>query len=225
MGIHDGHRDRMKDRFRRHGLDNFDDHNVLELLLLYAIPRRDVNPIAHALLDNFGTLDAVLEATLEELMTVDGIGENAATLLSLIPQVTKRYMQSKNHESSAITNSADAGRYLVPKYMYERNEVVYMLCLDAMRYVIFCKELSRGVVNSAEISVRKIVETALAYNATSVILSHNHTSGVAIPSNEDLLTTKHVITALDLVGIELADHIIVAGEDYVSMADSGMLRQ
>lgn len=223
MSIHEGHRERLKERFRKYGLENFDDHNVLELLLVYAIPRKDVNPIAHALLDKFGSLETVFEASVEELCAVPGVGEGAATIIRLIPQVSRRYMIAKGAAHDVIRNSTDAGAYLVPRYMYERDEVVYMLCLDAVGQVSCCRELSRGVVDSAEISIRKIVETALNYKASGVILAHNHVSGLAIPSAEDEITTRKVAKALELVGVELSDHIVVAGEDYISMADSGIL--
>ena len=131
MGVHDGHRARMKARFVRNGLDNFDDHSVLELLLFYAVPRRDVNELAHALLDHFGTLDAVFEASCEDMMRVPGVGENVATLLTLIPQVGRRYQMAKRRQQTILRSSEDAGNYLVPLYLYERTEVVYLLCLDA----------------------------------------------------------------------------------------------
>lgn len=160
MGVHDGHRARMKARFVRNGLDNFDDHSVLELLLFYAVPRRDVNELAHALLDHFGTLDAVFEASYEDMMRVPGVGENVATLLTLIPQVGRRYQMAKRRQQTILRSSEDAGNYLVPLYLYERTEVVYLLCLDAKCGLISCKEVGRGVVNAAEVSVRAIVETA-----------------------------------------------------------------
>ena len=220
MGTHDGHRARMKARFVRCGLDNFDDHSVLELLLFYAVPRRDVNELAHALLDHFGTLDAVFEASFEDMMQVPGAGENVATLLT---QVSRRYQLAKRRQQKLLRSSEEAGRYLVPLYLYERAEVVYLLCLDAKGGLISCREVGRGVVNAAEVSVRTIVETALSQKAVSVILSHNHVDAYALPSREDELTTKRVRDALLLVGITLADHIIVCGEDYVSFADSGLL--
>ena len=127
MGVHDGHRARMKARFVRNGLDNFDDHSVLELLLFYAVPRRDVNELAHALLDHFGTLDAVFEASCEDMMRVPGVGENVATLLTLIPQVGRRYQMAKRRQQTILRSSEDAGNYLVPLYLYERTEVVYLL--------------------------------------------------------------------------------------------------
>ena len=223
MGVHDGHRARMKARFVRNGLDNFDDHSVLELLLFYAVPRRDVNELAHALLDHFGTLDAVFEASCEDMMRVPGVGENVATLLTLIPQVGRRYQMAKRRQQTILRSSEDAGNYLVPLYLYERTEVVYLLCLDAKCGLTSCKEVGRGVVNAAEVSVRAIVETALSQKAVSVILSHNHVDAYALPSREDELTTRRIRDALLLVGITLADHIIVCGEDYVSFADSGLL--
>lgn len=205
------------------GLDSFDDHNVLELLLFYALPRQDTNPLAHALLDHFGSLEAVFEAPLEELVKVPGIGENAATLLKLIPAVSRRYEMCKNDFSEILDSTTKAGDYLAARYLYERDEVVYIVCLDAKRRVICCKALFRGDVNSAEVSVRKIAELALVKNASAIILSHNHTSGIALPSREDERTTKRVKDALAPMGITLLDHIIVAGDDYISMAESGLL--
>ena len=223
MGVHDGHRARMKARFVRNGLDNFDDHSVLELLLFYAVPRRDVNELAHALLDHFGTLDAVFEASCEDMMRVPGVGENVATLLTLIPQVGRRYQMAKRRQQTILRSSEDAGNYLVPLYLYERTEVVYLLCLDAKCKALCCVPVHRGSITVASISVRKIVQTALNQNAASVVLAHNHPSGYALPSQEDLDTTRTLQTALQSVGIVLADHIIVADDDYVSLADDGYL--
>lgn len=224
MGVHDGHRERMKQRFAAHGLDSFDDHNVLELLLFFARPRCDTNEIAHALMNRFDTLDGVFEASIEELRKVDGVGGTTALLLHLIPQVSRRYMMAKNTAGTVVLSSTEeAGKFLVPLFMYEREEVVYMVCMDSMCRMICYREIGRGVVNEAEVSVRRIVEIALAHGAVSVILAHNHTNGLALPSREDEATTRHVRSALRLVGIQLTDHIIVAGNDFVSMADSDIL--
>ena len=156
-------------------------------------------------------------------MRVPGVGENVATLLTLIPQIGRRYQMAKRRQQTILRSSEDAGHYLVPLYLYERTEVVYLLCLDAKGGLISCREVGRGVVNAAEVSVRAIVETALSQKAVSVILSHNHVDAYALPSREDELTTRRIRDALLLVGITLADHIIVCGEDYVSFADSGLL--
>lgn len=223
MGVHEGHRSRMKARYRDHGLDNFNDVNVLELLLFYAIPRKDTNELAHALLDHFGSLDKVFEASVPELESVPGIGESTALLISLVPQITRRYMMAKGSCISTIASSVDAGNYLVPRLMFEKDEKALLLCLDAKKSVISCDSLGSGAVNAVNISVRKVVEIAVRNRASSVILAHNHPGGVALPSREDERITIEIASALKLVGIPLDDHIIVAGDDYVSFADSGMI--
>ena len=221
MSVHDGHRERTKKRFSEHGLDNFDDHNVLELLLFYALPRADVNPIAHALVDRFGSLAAVFDAPPDELVNVPGIAENTATFIKLIPQISRRYLLSKSSVNDILDSTKKAGDYLLPYFFAERDEVVFMVCLDARCKVLHCRLLARGSVNSAGVSVRKIVETALLFNSTSVILAHNHTSGVPLPSSEDRDTTRRVAAALAAVDIVLADHIIAADDVYCSLADEG----
>lgn len=223
MGVHEGHRSRMKARYRDHGLDNFNDVNVLELLLFYAIPRKDTNELAHALLDHFGSLDKVFEASVPELESVPGIGESTALLISLVPQITRRYMMTKGNCISTIASSVDAGNYLVPRLMFEKDEKALLLCLDAKKSVISCDSLGSGAVNAVNISVRKVVEIAVRNRASSVILAHNHPGGVALPSREDERITIEIASALKLVGIPLDDHIIVAGDDYVSFADSRMI--
>ena len=224
MSVHDGHRERMKKRFIEHGLENFDDHNVLELLLFYALPRADVNPIAHKLLEKFGSLAAVFDAPAEELARVSGISANTALFIKLIPQVSRRYLMSRTRFEDILDSTEKAGRYLLPHFFAERDEIVYMICLDAKCKVLNCKLLFRGSVNSANVSIRKIVENALLYNSTSVIIAHNHTSGIALPSHEDKITTRRIENALRAVDVVLADHIIVADDDFVSMADNGFFK-
>ena len=222
MGVHDGHRQRMKERFLEGGLDNFNDINALELLLFYALPRCDTNVVAHRLLDRFGSLPAVLEATADELSKVDGIGESAAVLLALVPQVSRRYMTEKAQTLPSISGSAEAGRYFLPKFMYERDEVVYMACLDSAHRVTSCREIGRGVVNAAEVSVRRIVELALQQNAAAVILAHNHPSGTTEISQQDKHITQHIVKALALVEVRVLDHLVV-GNETISFAELGLL--
>lgn len=221
--LHAGHRARVRKQFLEHGLDTFEDHKVLEFLLFYALPRRDTNPLAHQILNRFGSLEAVFEAEEEELAQIPGLGESGIALLKLIPQISRRYMMEKFAHDNILDSSEAAGEYFVPRFMYERAEVVYLACLDTKHRVICCREIGRGVVNYAEINIRRIVETALANHAAGVILAHNHTSGIAIPSKDDQTSTVQIRRALHLVGIELIDHIVVGGDDFVSMADSGML--
>ena len=220
MSIHDGHRQRLKRRFLEEGLDNFSDIQVLELLLFYCIPRKDTNPIAHELLARFGSLSQVLEAPVEELSKVSGISENAATLLHLTTAVGRYYLVDRSSRIEVLNTIEGCARYLLPFFFGRRNETVFLLCLDAKCKVLCCREVGEGSVNSASISVRKIVETALGVNATTVVLAHNHPSGIAVPSGDDIQTTRRVAMALSAVDIHLADHIVVADEDFVSMVQS-----
>lgn len=224
MGVHDGHREKMRRRFLENGLNAFADHEVLEMLLFYAIPRRDTNELAHHLLDRYGSLEAVFSAPVEDLMRMDGIGENAAVLLKLVPKVVQKARLSANKE--IILNSTErAGDYLLDLFRGEKNEVIYQLCLDRKGKLLACRKLNEGGADSSELNIRRLVENALLVSASGVILSHNHPSGIALPSPEDYAATDRVQEALKMVGVTLADHIIVADDDYVSMADSGILRR
>lgn len=224
MSIHEGHRQRLKDRFLEEGLDHFQEHEVLELLLFYCIPRRDTNPIAHGLIERFGSLVQAMDAPLGETAKVSGMGENAAVFLKLITEAGRYYMVRRSSQECVLQTIEQCGNYLMPYFLGRRNETVYLLCLDAKCKVLCCKELGEGSVNSAGVPVRKIVEVALAANATSVILAHNHPSGIAQPSGEDIQTTRRVAIALDAVEIYLADHIVVADDDFVSLLQSGYYR-
>ncbi len=221
MSIHDGHRQRIKHRFRSDGLDNFDEIHVLELLLCYCVPRRDTNQLAHDLLKRFGSLSLVLEAPREELEKVPGVGENISTFLSLTTAVCRYYLVNRGASTEILTSAEQCGKYMVPYFYGRRNETVFLLCLDAKCKVICCREVGEGDVNSAGISVRRIVELALGVNATTVVLAHNHPGGVALPSAEDVLTTKRIARALLTVDILLLDHIIVSDDDFVSLGLSG----
>lgn len=221
MSMHDGHRQRLKKRFCEEGLDNFEEVNVLELMLFYCIPRKDTNPIAHALMERFGSLSQVLEAPVEELAKVAGMSENAAIFLNLATAVGRYYLINRANAGDILSTVEKCGEYMVPYFFGRRNETVFLLCLDAKCKVLCCKEVGEGSVNTAGISVRKIVETALLANASTVVLAHNHPSGLAIPSGEDVRTTRLVASALKAVDVQLADHVIVADDDFVSLAQSG----
>ena len=224
MSVHAGHRQRLKERFLRDGLDNFEEHQVLELLLFYGIPQRDTNEIAHELIRKFGSLPKVLEATPEELSEIKYVGDNVTTLFKLITAVARYYQVSCAMQEQILPTIEACGKYLVPYFYQRQNETVFLLCLDAKCKVLACEKVGEGSVNSAGISVRKIVEIALKSNATSVILAHNHPSGLALPSGEDVQTTCRLALALDAVEIGLADHIVVADNDWVSMVQSGLYR-
>lgn len=221
MPQHQGHRQRLRQRFLKEGLDNFTDIQVLELMLFFSIPRQDTNPIAHALLDHFGSLSRVLEAPVEELKRVEGIGEQSALLLKLFHESARYYQVDKTLREKILPTISACGEYLVPFFFGRQVETVYLLCLDAKCKVLCCQQVGEGSVNSAGVSVRRIAEIALNAKATTAVLAHNHPSGIALPSAEDVQTTQRVAAALRAVEVILADHIIVADGDYVSMIQSG----
>lgn len=226
MTVHNEHRKRMKQKFRDNGLDALHDHETLELLLFYAIPRMNVNPIAHRLMKRFGSLYRVMEAPIEELLRVEGIGENSALLLHLCSELFRRCeidRVEQNMKQMPLSSTNEIGAFMVPRFLGLRDEAVMLACVDNRGMVLDCQEIARGTVNEANVPVRRIVELAMLYNASGVILAHNHPNGLALPSREDIATTRRIQAGLDAVGIRLLDHIIVAEGDFVSLRDSGMV--
>ncbi len=222
MAVHDGHRQRMLSRFLNHGMDTMHSHEILEILLYYAIPRRDTNPIAHALLENFGSLRAVFDAPYEELLKVEGIGPAAATLIKMIPQMARAYIDHSG-ETYIVNSRESAAEYLLPKFVGRTKETAFMLCLDSKNKVVACVQVAEGNVNFARITSRNIVEAAVKHNAAAIVLAHNHPNGIAVPSAEDIETTKRIVRLCRELGMPMLDHIIVADNDYVSMAETGYL--
>ena len=221
MAIHDEHRRRLKDRYLRQGLDGFTEFQILELLLFYVIPRRDTNPIAHGLIDRFGSLAGVLEAPPAKLAEVEGVGPAAAAFLKLVQDVGRAYDISKAENEIIIRSVADCGAYLKPRFRGRKNEVIFLLTLDSKLKVLNCRQVGEGSVNYASIPIRRVVEMALEDGASTVILAHNHPSGLAIPSGDDIQATRRLAAALSAVEITLADHFVVADDEYVSMVQSG----
>ena len=222
MHTAEGHRQRTKDRFRKEGLDGFGEVHALELLLFYAIPQRDTKPLARALLDRFGSMPLVLEATPEELMSVKGVGENVATYLKLVLAAGRYYTQRKAECMETLRTAREYIEYVKSLFVGEHNEVVYLVCLDAGCKVLRCQRIGEGSVTSAHVPIRRVAEVAMGTRASSVILAHNHPSGYATPSLEDRDTTEQLASALAVLGITLVDHVIVGQKDAVSLVESRM---
>lgn len=223
MPVHDGHRKRLRQRFLAEGLDNFTDVQVLELLLFYCIARQDTNPLAHRLLDHFGSLSQVMDAPVEELRKVEGVGENTAIYLRLVAQVSRCYLKDRVAKTKILPTVESCAKYLQSYFIGRNVETAYLLCLDAKCKLLCCRKISEGSVNSTELSIRKVVETALSANASSVLLAHNHPGGIAIPSYADIHTTMNVAAALRAVDVRLIDHLVFCDDDYVSLKQSGYL--
>ncbi len=223
--IHKGHRKRLRQRFLQQGLDGFAEHEVLELLLFYAQPRADMNPIAHALIDRFGSFANVLDADPAELAKVKGVGKTSIALIKLAPELGRYYLASRGKTNDVLNSTERAGTYFIPRFLGKKTEEVWIVALDDKRKVIRPACIStHGIVNAVHISMRKIVSEALSADAVGVILAHNHPGGNALPSDSDKLITMQVHRALEMVNVQLVDHIVVADDDFVSMADSGFLQ-
>jgi len=210
----EGHRRRLRERFAKSGLAGFHDHEILELLLTYAIPRRDVKTIAKDLLSEFGNnLASVFDAPAEALQRVEGIGENAAVLIGLMPRLFDSYQSSRwvRHETFASTESAVS--YLRALLGTQRNEVFCVLALDSKNRLIAVESVQKGSVNRTAVFPRQVVEASLKHRATAVILAHNHPGGGPLPSAADRQLTRRLKKILDDLDIVVHDHIIIAGND------------
>lgn len=219
------HRKRVKDRFRKDGLENFDERYALELLLFYCVPRKDTRELAISMLEHMGSFVQVLEASPEELQKIPGVGEGVSTFFAFLQQLHRYYSDRRDSDSTEPLLTPEAyGKILRSKFLHRRNEVVYVLCLDAKCKLLSCKLVGEGSVNSANVSIRKIVEICLNANATSVVLAHNHPGGLAFPSSDDIETTYRVAQALSMVEINLIDHLVFVDGDHISLAQSSYYR-
>ncbi|HCA28423.1 MAG TPA: hypothetical protein DEP23_01995 [Ruminococcaceae bacterium] len=222
-GLHQGHRERIKKRFLRDGLQGFEPHQILEMLLFFGIPRKDTNEIAHELLDTFGSLSGVLKASYDDLLNVKGMTPGSATLVRFSGQLIREYYNSELSKDMILDSTEKMGQYVLPKFFGEYNEKVLLVCLDNKCKVLHSSFVSEGSMNATEIHVRRILEQAIRNHATAVVLAHNHPSGFALPSLEDQQSTKAITNALYVAGIQLVDHLIVAEDDFVSMRSTSAL--
>lgn len=219
---HEKHRQRLRERFLNDGLESFQEHNVLELLLFYSIPVKDTNELAHDLINRFGTLSEVFDADYEELCKVKGMGERSALLIKLMPELFKKYEMNKLNKKEVHLNSAEfVAKYVSAHFKGLTQEELWLLCLDENCKKLRFDKISEGTVNVTMINNRKITEYAILSNAASVILVHNHPSGITAPSSMDINATIGMADALEAVGIRLNDHIIIGhGDDYFSFRKS-----
>lgn len=223
MGIHDGHRERVKEEVLKTGLEHLPPHRVLEYLLFFAKPRGDTNELAHSLVQRFGSLTGVLDAPYEELLQVKGVGRNTALLLRVIPEVARRYYREKADTAPRGNLMEWVAEQMVARYVGYTEERFMLVCLDNKLKVLFFDMVAVGVADSVQVQFRTLAQIALRYNATGVILGHNHPHGMALPSRADREATRNLARMFHGLSIDLLDHIVVAGDDYVSMAQSGML--
>ncbi|NMP37367.1 MAG: hypothetical protein GX051_04485 [Clostridiales bacterium] len=222
---HSGHRERLKSRFLESGLDSFNELNTLELILFFTIPRGDTNPLAHALLDEFGSLEAVLDAPYEELLKVKGIGEKSAQLIKLFPGTFKKYSCAKSAVPNKSCSTETTAEYLFGFFADKKTENLAVLCYDARGTFRKCSVIAQGDFNTAEIDFRRIAGEILKHDAVRVVLAHNHPNGVVKPSFADVDTTRNIVVILKRLNVAVADHIIIGGREYYSMRSDSKYEQ
>lgn len=220
---HTGHRARLRRRFLNEGLDGFEPHEMLELLMQYAIPRKDTNPLGHRLLDTFGTLDAVFSADVNDLQQVPGMGEYAAVLVRLTRAMMAQVQRSSMGEKPVLDSFKTAGRYMVSILSDQVNETIYCVCVDKNFRLLYPKVISRGSVDQAWVHPRLIVEVALRHRAAGIYLAHNHPGGSLSLSGADIEVSYHVENALRPLGVDMHDHFVVSGGRFTSWRRQGQI--
>ncbi|HOU09469.1 MAG TPA: DNA repair protein RadC [Clostridiales bacterium] len=215
---HEYHRERMRLRYiEEMGFDSFEDHQVLEMLLFHAVPRRDTNALAHALIGKYGSLAGVFEADPLEMAKVKGMTKNAAVLVTMLPDLMKRYQLSKYADKPVLGSVEEAGEYVKAQLCGKDNENFFAICVNAQNKVINAVKINEGTVCEVAVYPQKVAEAALRFKARSIILAHNHPGGSLTPSQEDIELTRSIEAALRAVGVKLNDHIISAGDQFVSL--------
>ncbi len=218
--MHEGHRKRMRDKYILDGIDKFCEHEILEFALYYAIPRKNTNEIAHNLLNKFGSFAAVLDAPLSALKNVEGMGETSAIFIKFLPDLARTYMNSSMSLEGKLMSKKEACDKLSLHFIGRREEIAALMLFDSKGKMLYNGVINKGTINAVDLYARKIVELVLAYNADSGIIAHNHPSGLALPSREDLDATEQIKTIFNSFGVKFLDHIIVADGDYISLASS-----
>jgi len=221
--MHEGHRDRLTKRYLNEGFEGFEDHELLEFLLFYALPRVDTNSIAHQLLDKFGSLAGVLEANANDLEQVGGIGPKAAAYLTMFPEAFRAYERSKLGRRPPIRSIREACAYARTLLFGKPIEQIYVIWLNTQNRVIHTERLSEGSVSESPVYVSRVAAAALRHHAVRGIVTHNHPGGCVKPSSADIRATQDILRALAVLGIELVDHIIISDHDFFSFQADSMI--
>lgn len=224
-GIHSGHRSRLKKRYMEEDLDNFQPHQILEMLLFYAVPRKDTNELAHKLISAFGSISGVFDASVDSLVKKCGISENTAILITMIPSLSRAYSKDKWGDRPILKDSLSAGSYALSLFSGRLYEALFLICLDSNKRVRYTDLIYEGTIDETPYYPRLIIESAIRHNSHSIILTHNHPSGNKNPSAFDLEATVKMYRLMKTIDIDMVDHIIVAESEYLSMADLGYIEK
>lgn len=218
-----GHRQRLKERFLNSKLEKWQDYEILEFALTFTIPRKDTKKIAKQLISKFGNLKQVLNTDIEKLKTIDGIKNQSGFFIAFLKSFAVKYAELEMIEKEKISSPKEALIFLRSVIGLSKDEIFYVIFLNASNKILFYDEINRGIVNKSAVYPRKIVELALKYNATSVIVAHNHPGGSCVPSQNDIIATEAITKALKTVDISLLDHLIVTDKNHYSFKDNGLI--
>lgn len=220
-----GHRDRLRKKFLRVGLEGFNDYEIVELLLTFGTPQRDTKQPAKDALKKFKTLRGVLEASSEELQTIRGIGPINAIAINMMQQIARAYLKDKITERPSVKSSQEVFDYLYHSLRDRKKELFKVLYLNSQNQILAAEDRFEGTVNSSAVSPREVIESALNHHAVSLIFVHNHPSGNPEPSQSDKDLTCDLIFAATAVNMKVLDHIIIGNDRYFSFAGAGLIGQ
>ncbi len=217
---HNGHRNRLRNKFIKYGADGLEQHELIELFLFYVFSQRNTNDIAHDLIGTFGSISSVFDAPLEDLINIKWIGYNSAILLKLIPEISRIYLLDKHNNRNKIMDMDSIRKMAINNFIGRSEEKIMLILLDIKMKLLFSGIIGNGNVNFVDVYIQKIIKLASDYGASKAVLVHNHPSGIALPSRNDLKTTAALKDVLRIVNVKLLDHIIVADNDCVAISET-----
>ncbi len=221
--IHKGHRQRMRQRIAEQGFSSLAPHEALEVLLYITNPQKNTNGIAHELINKFGDFAGVLDASEEELQSIDGIGPNSARMLHLMPEISRYYQRSRAKKAGRIRSTEQLAGFLMGKFDGLEQERAMLVVLDSRNRIKNTFWLREGTSNQVRFEIKDVVEAALKGGTDTVALCHNHPNGMALPSREDVQATESIVRALGMIKVHLRDHIIITETEYFSMREENRL--
>ena len=223
--MHEHHRERVKNRFLKEGgLGSFEEHQALEFLLFYALPRKDTNELAHNLLDAFGSIKKLFAADVNDIAKIKGMGMHSAILIKLIPELYKYYCINQDGSKKYIKTIGEAVDIIKPILQDKATEHIYIFCLSNRFMLTHYQLLSKGTFTDVRFTMRTIAEIAFRFNSEKIILAHNHPSGSPQPSITDINTTQQIANILSPIDIQLVDHIIFTDRSYYSFVEDKMIQ-
>lgn len=217
--MHENHRERLRKKFLS-SPNYMENHEILELLLTYAIPRKDTNELAHRLLETFGSFSGIFDSSLSMLNSVDGVGPNTALFLKVVSAVVRLHGEERHKPRNKVLSREEVAEILFNKFLCRTEECVALALLSPKQKLVFCDIIAVGTLGSVNLAPRELLKLVVNFDAKYAIIAHNHPSGIALPSKDDIAATIEMRDLLNSVGVALIDHVIVSSDDYVCLSKS-----